>query len=396
MERLALIGVSHRRGGAEALEAWQQRFDDEALARLGFDAFVRIATCNRWEVVLQLPADLELDAARRLLTAPGHARPYAYRSEAAVEHLTQVAASLDALNPGEDQIMQQVREAYAAARARGGISGSLNFAFDTALRIAKRVRREVKLAPVNTSLLSLARPDLEAALAARSAAVVLGAGEMGTLAARILASFDGVQLTVVNRDVERARRLAGSVNASHRTLDRFLEHPDDARVLICATPVHHLVDATLLDRLPSLRLIIDLGIPRNVDPEAARSRDLEVLDVDSLQAAGRIRREALGDKLAVAEEIVLAELEQAMAAWNERRLAPSIRRLQLWIDETIEKTIAELNGDGEAVAISLPAEDRERLARRVAHVPIKGLRALAREYGFEAARVFLAETDLAE
>ena len=72
MNRLALIGVSHRRGGAVALEAWQENFDTQILGQLGFDSFVIIATCNRWEVVMILPEGMDLDSARRLLTVSGH------------------------------------------------------------------------------------------------------------------------------------------------------------------------------------------------------------------------------------------------------------------------------------------------------------------------------------
>ena len=385
-----LIGVSYRRGGAAAVELWQQRFDEETLARIGFDVFVRIATCNRWELVVQLPDGLDVDAARRLLTVPGEARPYAYVGEAALEHLAMVASSLDSLNPGEDQIMQQLREAYR--EARGSSSSLLGFAFDTALRIAKRVRREVDLAPVNTSLFSLARPEVEAILAAGDRAVVIGAGDMGGLAAKVLADREGVRLTVVNRDLERARRVAEPLRAEARSLGDFMADPGPVRVLVCATPVHHLIDTPLLARLTGLKLAVDLGLPRNVDPQAAREVGVRVLDVDALQEAGQRRRRALGKKLAVAKGLVLEELELALAAWNERQLAPSIRALQNWIAETITNTMDELAAEG---LQTLSPEDRARLARRVAHVPVKGLRALAREFGPEAARVFLAETGLA-
>ncbi|MCY4353605.1 MAG: glutamyl-tRNA reductase [Truepera sp.] len=392
MERLALIGVSHRRGGASAVEAWQDCFDDDALVRLGFDAFVRIATCNRWEVILQLPEGIDLDGARHLLAVPGYARPYAYMGEAAIEHLALVASSIDALNPGEDQVVRQVREAYSRAKARG-VSGSLAFAFDTALRIARRVRHEVELAPVNTSLFSLVRPEIEAILVPGVGAAVLGAGEMGTLAATILANIEGVRLTVFNRTLARAQQLATSLRAEARALEEFPTGGAGIRVLVCTTPVRDLVDAEALDRLPDLRLIVDLGLPRNVAAQAARERGVRVLDIDTLQEAGAQRRGALRERLAVAEGLVLEELATAMAAWNERQLAPAIRRLQEWIDHTIETTIAER---GSGAGMELLAEDRERLARRVLHVPVKGLRALAREYGLEAARVFLAEAGLAE
>lgn len=395
MDRLALIGVSHRRGGASALERYQETFADAAeLERRGFHRFVPIVTCNRWDLLLSLPAGMGVGHAREKLAVDGLPRPYAYPADGALEQLTRIAASLDSLNPGEDQIMRQVRDAYRTAKRAGRLDSELAFAFDTALRTAKRVRREVELAPLNTSLFSLARPHLAARLAARagrdgtgggSAAVaVLGAGEQGALAAKSLADLrlelPHLRLLVVNRGVERARQLARHLDAEHLALDAFLTDPPPLTALVCATPVARLVDAALLRRLPTLELLVDLGIPRNVDAAAAAERGLRVLDVDTLQEAGAARREAIGERLAHAERIVRSELDLAIDAWAERLLGGSIRRLR----ELYLETIGDL----------LPPDEAERLAHKFAHVPIKGLRGLAREHGLDAAKCFLSEAGL--
>jgi glutamyl-tRNA reductase len=391
VDRLTLIGVSYRRGGLGAVELWQEHFSDDVLAEHGWEGFVQIATCNRWEAALHLPDGIDVDDARRLLTPTGYHRPYAYVGEAALEHLATVASSLDALNPGEDQILGQVRDAYRTAGERGQVSGLLRFAFDAALRTAKRVRREVELAPTETSLLSLARPDLAATLSEGGAAVVVGAGAMGGLAAKILADLGTEQLTIVNRDPARARRLAEPLRASVRLWDAFLADPGRARVLVCATPVRHLLDAPLLQNIEGLELIVDVGVPQNVDPRVAADLGVRVLDIAALERAGQARRRALGEKLAQAEGVIVEEVTLHLATWQERSLAPSIRALQAWIDETVAATLDEMSAGGSP---ALTREERARLVRRLAHVPVKGLRALAREYGADAARVFLAETGL--
>ena len=384
MERLALIGVSHRRGGAGALEAWQAAFGEDAngsLASLGLAEFVPIVTCNRWDVVVALPEGLSADEARARLTPAGvERRPYAYLGDAALEQLTRIASSLDSLNPGEDQIMRQVREAYAAAQRRGTTGAITAYAFDSALRIAKRVRREVALAPMNTSLFSLARPELEQQLRPGERVAVMGAGEMGTLAAKTVAAMEHLELLVVNRSEERARQLARHLGGEYMTLERFLERPPVVAAVVCATPVARLLDERILAELSGLRLAIDMGIPRNVDREAAARRGLRVLDVDSLQLAGARRREELGGRLGEAERIVRDELERALDEWAERQLGPSIRRLREMYLQTI--------GD------SLPREEAKRLAHKFAHVPVKGLRAVARDHGLNAARTFLDEAGL--
>ncbi len=391
MNRLALIGVSHRRGGAAALEAWQTTFTPEVLAELGFAEHVAIVTCNRWDLVVVLPGGMTLNGARDILTPPGQSvRPYAYVEDGALEQITRVAASLDSLNPGEDQIMAQVREAFRAAQDAGTTGPRTSFAFHMALRTAKKVRREVALAPLNTSLFSLARPELEKRLPDQAKVAIIGAGEMGTLAAKTLASRAGTDLVIVNRNPERAQQLSKHLSSpnekgicvSSLSLADFLAQPPDVDALICATPVKDLVDEALLEKLPNLSIAVDLGIPRNVNRAAAKARALFVLNVDTLQSASQGRRGALAHKFAEAERIVQLELDAALSNWTERQLGPSIKRLREMYLATI--------GD------SLPKEDAEKLAHKFAHVPIKGLRAVAREHGLEAAKTFLTEAGLAE
>jgi len=374
-----LIGVSHRRGGAAALERWQAAFPGRA--SLGLPDAVLLSTCNRWDVVASLPEGLSLTELRRRLTPRGvTAQPYAYQGEAAMEQLARIAASLDSLNLGEDQIMKQVREAFAAAQADNAVGPLTAFAFHTALRIAKRIRREVPLAPLNTSLFSLAKPELLAALPPQATVAILGAGEVGALVVKALAA-EAVKLIVVNRSLERAARLAAECGGSCLVLQAFQESPPRVAGLVCATPVGELIDGAMLDRLAGLKIIVDLGVPRNVAVGAAERHGVRVLDIDSLQAAGARRRATLTDRLALAEQLVHEELEQALLEWLERQLGPSIKKLR---DQYLA-TIAE----------SLPPEDAARLAHRFAHIPIKGLRALARAHGLEAAQTFLSEAGLA-
>lgn len=350
-----------------------------------------LSTCNRFDLMVVLPVGMTVDEARHRLTPAemDWVKPYAYLGEAALEHLTRIAASLESLNPGEDQIMAQVREAFAQAQAAGSAGPLTSFAFHTALRVAKRVRRQVALAPMNTSLFSLARPELERHLASGSSpgavrVAVVGAGEMGALAAKAMACRPATEVVIVNRSLERAQQLARRLGATGLALCDFLSAPPRLDAMILATPVKDLVDEILLAKLPELKILVDLGVPRNVAAEAAAAQGVPVLDVDSLQCAGQQRRQALAARLAAAESIVQAELEAAMLEWTERQLGPSIKRLRELYLATALATIGD----------SLPQDEAARLAHKFAHVPIKGLRAVAREHGLEAARTFLDETGL--
>lgn len=380
--RFALIGVSHRRGGAAALENWQSELDEAALKARGFVHFVCIATCNRWDMVTILPPELSIEQARYKLSLPGHTlRPYAFVGDAALEQLIRIASSLDSLNPGEDQIMKQVRDAYAKAKSQGTVEKALAFAFETALKIAKKVRRESELAPMHTSLFSLARPEIESCLKPGDKVAVLGTGAMGNLAAKSLA-FLGYDVLLVNRSEASAKQLAQQLKQRYQSLERFLELTPELELslLVCATPVKHLVDAQVLATFSKLKLIVDLGLPRNVDAGAAKARGIRVLDVDSLQSAGQLRREELAQRLARAETIIQFELDVALQEWSEKQIGPGIKRLKDWYLASIGDTLG--------------AEEAEKLAHKFAHVPVKGLRALARTYGPEAAKIFLQESGL--
>ncbi|MCB9637960.1 MAG: glutamyl-tRNA reductase [Myxococcales bacterium] len=383
MERIALIGVSHRRGGVAALEAWHQAWDERTLSdivSLGFQEAVRLSTCNRCDLIVAMPEGMDVHEARRLLAPSDWPRCYVYEGEAAVEQLCRIAASLDSLNPGEDQIMSQVRDAFSAAEAEGTTGSETSFAFSTAFRVAKRIRREVELAPVKTSLFSLARPEMDRYLSARSHVAVLGTGKMGRIAARSLCDRAGTTLYLVNRSIERAQELAqeldGSAEIKILSLAEFRDQPPLIEGLVCATAQAELVDLPFLQKMPSLRVLVDLGMPRNVSFGAATQCGVPCFDVETLEEAGQRRRSKIESALFRAEEILLDELDSAINEWIERQLGPSLQALR---SHYIEKI-----GD------SLPEQEARQMANRFAHLPMKGLRVLAREHGLHAARTFLS------
>ena len=383
MERLALIGVSGRRGGALALEAWTATLAGilERELPLGVLELVSLQTCNRSELILALEDGSNLEQIRKQLTGT-EARGYAFLGDAALEHLCRVAASLDSLNPGEDQIMNQVRVAFETARKSGRVGSITSFAFNTALRAAKRVRREVPLAPANTSLFSLARPELEK-LPQKSRVAILGAGEMAALVARSLADSE-FEILIVNRNLERAQTLASSVNAKALDLSAFLSGLVQVGAIVCATPAEHIINKTFLETQPNLQILVDLGLPRNVNPNDARALKIQLIDLSQLQKLGDARRKKLQTHLATAEMIVAEELEMALGEFAERSLGSAITQLRDVYRQTIERTVGDL----------LSPEDVTRLAHRFAHIPVKGLRGLARTHGLEMAYSFLDEAGL--
>lgn len=383
MENLVLLGVSHKRGGAVALEQYQSHFSAEIFSQLGFKEYVPIITCNRYDLALALPRGMTIEKARQHFTPPNSPKPYAYFAEGALEQITRIAASLDSLNPGEDQIMKQVREAFKTAKSQGTVSTVISFTFDTALRIAKKIRHEVAISPMETSLFSLARPLVEKSLSNNSYVVVLGVGEMGKIAAKTLTSLEKTNVLIVNRSLAKAEKLAEQFKAEAMSLESFLTIPPKVKslniqALVCATPVKDLITLDFVKQLNNIKILVDLGIPRNIHESVAEH--YQVLDVDTLKTAGEKRRQELSYKLGEAEKILLEQVDLAVIEWTERQLGPSIKKLR----ELYLNTISD----------SLPPEEAKKLAHKFVHVPIKGLRAVAREHGIVAAKTFLAEVDL--
>ncbi len=380
MERLALIGVSYRRGGASALEAWQEHLKGTPLQgwlQRGFCEAVLLSTCNRCDMLVSLPKTMGILDAKKLLAPDQWPRCYVYMGEGAVEQLARITSSLDSLNPGEYQIMQQSREAFTKADQAQTLGKDTRFAFTAAFRIAKRVRREVELAPLNTSLFSLARPELEARLPAEGQIGIVGLGEMGQLTARVLQERPKTKFHLVNRTRSRAENVAEKLTTETEVWDweDFFAQPPPLDGLICATPAAQIIDKTFFEKLDTLRVIVDLGIPRNVDSQAAQQHNVPVLDVDTLQQAGSSRRQKIEQNLIRAEEILLEELDLAVEEWLERQLGPAIKELR--------------EGYIQAISTDIPDQQVQRLATRFAKLPIKGLRALARDHGIAAAQTFL-------
>lgn len=374
-----LIGVSHRRGGLDRLERWKLAAAEPWLRRLdglGLTERVLLDTCNRWDMVINAEA-ADLAALRAPVAETTLA--YTYRGEAALEQLIRVTAALDSLNPGESQITAQVRRAYANASVTGALGKPLHFAFQTALRAAKRVRRELDLTTGESSLFSLAKPHLATALREGDTVAVLGAGEMGAAAARSVARGGAHRLLVVNRTPERAAALAQTIGATALPLDGFLAAPPPVAALVCTLGGGATLDAAVLTGIPGLKLIVDLGAPRNVAP-AAVPPGVRYVQLSDLVAAGAERRAKLARKLARAEQIVTAEAAAAMEEWTERQLAETIARVRTHYRAR--------------VAEALPGQEAEALASRLARPQIAGLRALARRYGLVAAEAFIEEAGI--
>jgi glutamyl-tRNA reductase len=346
--RLALVGISHHRAPVELRERVAVDVDGAgALAReLAAECeSVVLSTCNRTEVYLaaengggldQRATDALLD-----LAAPhgDELAPLLYRlaDESAALHLFRVAAGLDSLVPGEGEILGQVRQAYEA----GATGPLLDRLFRTALHAGRRARAETAIAESPSSV-----PAAAAALAQQvfedltgRRVVIVGAGNMGELAARNLVSRGAEIVAVANRSEDRGAGLARRLGARALALDELASVLYEADVVVCSTSspgfvlLADEVGPAVRDRRGRPLLFVDLAVPRDVDPALGGLDGCFVYDIDDLEAvveaslAGR-RAEAVR-----AERVVAGEAERFREWQSSLAVVPAIASLRALAEE---------------------------------------------------------------
>jgi glutamyl-tRNA reductase len=391
VSNLILVGLSHQSTPIAVRErAFVPLPEAAALAReLAEDGeAVCLSTCNRTELYLVGP-DSEARALAALTRVSGlpeeelRGLVYRLRDEAAALHLLRVAAGLDSMVPGEGEILGQVREAYEA----GAPAAILDRLFRQALHAGKKVRAETAIGESPASVSSAAAALAQQVFGNLGGCRVLlvGAGHVAELAARSLAARGASIAFVANRTPERARELAGRFGGEAITPEEAADRLAGVDVLLSATgaPERMLtrgrVEAARRDRKGRPLFLIDLAVPRSLDPEIHQVDGCFLYDLDDLESvvaaglAGR-RREA-----ARAEAIVAAEAERFREWHASREVVPEIASLRAWAEEIraaeLERARARLglSEDQHAAVESVTAQ----IVAKLLHLPTVRLKEAA-------------------
>ncbi|MDQ2050542.1 glutamyl-tRNA reductase [Natronolimnohabitans sp. A-GB9] len=323
------------------------------------EAYV-LSTCNRVEAYVVAADGAVGRAALEEFFAPVDDDAVVVTDhDGSLRHLLSVAAGLDSVVLGEDQIIGQVRTAYEDARDAGGIGEMLEAAVTKAIHVGERARTETE---INEGVVSLGSAATK--LAARNvtlagaSALVVGAGEMGQLAARSLADADVDELVVANRTVSHADRLVNEldVDADAVPLESLSTVAEEADVVVAATgstePVlepQHLETDGGTDRN---RVVVDLGQPRDVAPAAADSPAVTVYDLDDLESITEETREQRADAAREVESMVDHEFdllcEQYKRARADEVIAAMYESAERVKEREVERALSELEGDASA------------------------------------------------
>jgi glutamyl-tRNA reductase len=397
---ILLFGVSHRSAPVSVLEqlsiddADQIKIVDRVLqSPLVTEAMV-LSTCNRVEVYAVVDAfHGGLAVIGQVLSeysgmSMGDLTKYAYvrYSEAAVEHLFAVASGLDSAVVGEQQVLGQVRRAYATAETNRTVGRVLHELAQRALSVGKRVHSETAIDAAGASVVSVALGMAERNLGGLTGktAVVIGAGAMGALSSAHLARAGIGHILVVNRSLSRAQRLARKIRESGAKaealpLDRLPGALAEADVVVSCTgavspvvslaDVHHALAAARRDEATHPLVICDLGMPRDVDPAVAGLPGVWVVDVERVQHEPSAH--AAAADVDAARHIVAAEVAAYLAGQRMAEVTPTVTALRQRAADVVEAELLRL----ENRLPGLESAQREEVARTVRRVVDKLLHA---------------------
>jgi glutamyl-tRNA reductase len=396
-----LIGVNHKTAPVEVRErlAIPESRLPEAMRRLaehpGVEEGLILCTCNRVEVLAQTQnghVDLHSFLGEYFRVDPEKLQPhlYEYREQEAVRHLFRVASSLDSMVVGEPQILGQVKEAYATARAVGAVHSHLDQLLTRSFAVAKRVRTETAVASSSVSVASVAvelAKKIFGSLEGKQVYLV-GAGKMIELAARHLVANGAASIFVANRTYERAVRLAEKFNGQAIHFGDIYNSCDRADIVITSTGAPVAIfkrehgELFLSRRKNRPMFFIDLAVPRDVDEDMNKVDGIFVYDIDDLQQAVASHVADRKKEAARAEEIIHTEVERFQARLQTLDVVPTIVSLQEHLETIRQAEIDRVRG---RLGPLTPEQELavEALTRgivnKIMHTPISTLKTAARE-----------------
>jgi glutamyl-tRNA reductase len=401
MSELLALGTSHKTapialrerialtdGGAEALLA-------DLMAAPDIHEAVVLSTCNRTELHLVVGDPVEAESAvLAMLARRAGIRPtelvdgiYSLRNCDAARHLFRVTSGLESMIVGESEVQGQVKRAYELALAARSTGPLTNKVFRAALATGKRVRTETAISAGHMSVASAAVDLASRAVGDLTArhVLVIGAGETAELTARALHERGVHTMFVANRRRERARVLADRFGGKAVSLESLPDELERADIVVSSTSSPHaILGAEEMAEVTTARrgrplLMIDLAVPRDIDPDCASLPGITLADMDSLDAQVNKHRSIRTAEAVKAEGIVEEEIQQFAGWLGNLEVMPTLAALRARGDAIVDGLLAENDPRWETLS---PADRKrvEALARaavsRVLHEPTERVRAL--------------------
>jgi len=361
-ERMTLLalGINHKTAPVDIRErvAFAPEKLSEALRDLASRGSVQeaaiLSTCNRTELYLGLESGSDqsvIDWFRDYHHLnPDEVAPYLYihPDQQAVRHILRVASGLDSLVLGEPQILGQLKDAYLQATDAGTVGRMLNRLFQHTFSVAKQVRTDTAIgaSPVSVAFAAVSLAKQIFADMGEHTALLIGAGETIELVARHLRENGIRQLIVANRTIERAQALADEFNGYAIGLSNVPDHLAEADIIISSTasPLPILgkgaVERALKARKRRPMFMVDIAVPRDIEPEVSGLNDVYLYTVDDLHEVIEENRRSRQEAAQQAEEIIDTQVSHFMGWLNSLQAVDAIRSYREHAEEVRDQTVA--------------------------------------------------------
>ncbi|MFI5323361.1 MAG: glutamyl-tRNA reductase [Thermodesulfobacteriota bacterium] len=424
MQRIIVVGLSHKTAPVEIRErlSFNQEAIESGLSMLSSKKHIEecmiISTCNRVEIyAVSENADICVESVKEFLSefhsiSQDDFSPYLYISigHMAVRHFYKVASGIDSMIVGEPQILGQLKQAYKTAALKATAGLILNRLSHSAFFVAKRVRTETgigsKAVSVSYVAVELAKRIFDELT--RRKVLLVGSGEMAELAARNLIKAGVGDLIIASKHFENASMLAERLSGRPIMFEEVFYSLKDVDIVITATgssefiikPQH--VKEALKLRNNEPMFMIDIAVPRDIDPRVGELADIYLYDIDDLKNVLDENIKTRKDNAERAEEIVM-EIERAFQAWiNSLKVVPAIidlkKRFEQIQKSEVDRALAKLENysDKERDVIRLMAS---RIISKILHGPLTNLKkeastSLGALYVDSVKKLFELETEI--
>src|SRR5690554_2665986 len=397
---LSVLGINHHTAPVElreqvafAPETMAEALDD-ARKTLGIAEVVILSTCNRTEIYTATEASE--GALLRWLADYKHAAMdslakcvYDSRGDEAIAHMMRVASGLDSLILGEPQILGQFKSAFTVAREAGAVGTLLGGAFQHTFAIAKRVRTETAIGqnPVSVAYAAVSLAQRIFSNLSEVNALLIGAGETIELVAQYLRQKNIGSITVANRTLSRAADLARAYHAQAILLSDIPDHLPRADMVISSTasqlPIlgKGAVESALKQRRHHPMFMVDIAVPRDIEPEVAKLNDVYLYSVDDLREVIEENMRSRQDAARAAERLIELGTDEFMQRMRARAAVDVLKRYrqqaELQRDQELGKALARLERGGDPAQVM--AEMARALTNKLLHEPSVQLKRMSAE-----------------
>ncbi len=402
--KLRMIGCSHHTTPVEIREKFSFTEQQvEGALNLLRDQYsdcesVLLSTCNRVELYVGASTDVELPTTSQLIqfVADFHQlAPMSYEEhftrldeEEAIEHLFSVSSSIDSLVVGESQIAAQVHEAYELAVKQGFAGPAMHAVFQHANRVAKRVGHETEIHTRRISVPSVAVSEMARDVFERfddKKVLVIGSGEMGRETLPYLINEGAKSITIVNRSLENAQKLAEEFGVRSEPWDRLDANVIAADLIVSTTgATEPIITESRFRKLQTARnnrmlVVLDLAVPRDFEASIGRLPYVYLYSVDDLQVVCNRNRTFREQQLPKAKRIIKEEVERIVSDWKIRASGDTIRALRDRAAEIRTSELSRLFGK-QSMQNASPEVQQEiehafdRLVNKILHQPLQSIR----------------------